>query len=126
MREFAHFNRWDFLRVDAAGEFYWDDEFIFTVDPSATLSSNRSELWNQMDLKLQSGAFGLAANLSTQKLYWTLMHNLDFPYAGDIKAAIEAEEQKQMEAVQQQEAMQSALSQMQNGNAGASVLPGNG
>lgn len=126
VREFAHFNRWDFLRMDAAGEFYWDDEFIFTVDPSATLSSNRSELWNQMDLKLQSGAFGLAANLSTQKLYWTLMHNLDFPYAGDIKAAIEAEEQKQMEAVQQQEAMQSALSQMQNGNAGASVLPGNG
>lgn len=117
--EFAHFNRWDFLRQDAAGEFYWNDEFIFSVDPSATLSSNRSALWEQMDLKLQSGAFGLAANPSTQKIYWTLMHALDFPYAGEVKAALEAEQQKQ-------EAMQNAVSQMQNGNAAGGVLSGVG
>ena len=81
---FAHFDRWDFLRRDAAGEFYWDDEFIFSVDPSATLSSNRSVLWEQMDMKLQSGAFGPVGQTQTMLLYWTLMAKLDYPHAGEV------------------------------------------
>lgn len=81
---FAHFDRWDFLRRDAAGQFYWDDEFLFSVDPSATLSSNRSVLWEQMDMKLQSGAFGPVGQTQTMLLYWTLMAKLDYPHAGEI------------------------------------------
>lgn len=81
---FAHFDRWDFLRRDAAGQFYWNDEFIFSVDPSATLSSNRSVLWEQMDMKLQSGAFGPVGQTQTMLLYWTLMAKLDYPHAGEV------------------------------------------
>ena len=32
---YAHFDPYDFLRRDAAGRLYWNDEFLFTVDPSA-------------------------------------------------------------------------------------------
>ena len=71
---FAHFDRWDFLRRDAAGQFYWNDEFIFSVDPSATLSSNRSVLWEQMDMKLQSGAFGPVGQTQTMLLYCCLLY----------------------------------------------------
>ena len=81
---FAHFDRWDFLRRDAAGQFYWNDEYIFSVDPSATLSSNRSVLWEQMDMKLQSGAFGPVGQTQTMLLYWTLMAKLDYPHAGEV------------------------------------------
>ena len=110
-QSFAHFNRMDFLRQDAAGEFYWDDEFIFTIDPSATLSSNRSVLWEQMDLKLQSGAFGQLGANETMLLYWTLMEDLDYPYAGEIKAAVQMR-------IDEQKAQQAAMQQMQMGGMG--------
>ena len=112
---FAHFNRMDFLRQDAAGEFYWDDEFIFSIDPSATLSSNRSVLWEQMDLKLQSGAFGQLGVNETMLLYWTLMEDLDYPYAGEIKAAVQMR-------IDEQKAQQAAMQQMQMGGMG-NVMP---
>lgn len=86
---FAHFNRWDFLRRDEAGELYWNDEFIFSVDPSATLSSNRSVLWEQMDAKYQSGAFGPVQDVRSRLLYWTLLERLDYPHAGEVKADLE-------------------------------------
>ena len=114
-QSFAHFNRMDFLRQDAAGEFYWDDEFIFTIDPSATLSSNRSVLWEQMDLKLQSGAFGQLGANETMLLYWTLMEDLDYPYAGEIKAAVQMR-------IDEQKAQQAAMQQMQMGGMG-NVMP---
>ncbi|MEG1012295.1 MAG: hypothetical protein RSE54_10550, partial [Ruthenibacterium sp.] len=47
---FEHFDRWAFLRRDAAGELYWDDEFLFSIDSAATLSSNRENLWNLIDV----------------------------------------------------------------------------
>ena len=105
----------DFLRQDAAGEFYWDDEFIFSIDPSATLSSNRSVLWEQMDLKLQSGAFGQLGVNETMLLYWTLMEDLDYPYAGEIKAAVQMR-------IDEQKAQQAAMQQMQMGGMG-NVMP---
>ena len=114
-QSFAHFNRMDFLRQDAAGEFYWDDEFIFTIDPSATLSSNRSVLWEQMDLKLQSEAFGQLGANETMLLYWTLMEDLDYPYAGEIKAAVQMR-------IDEQKAQQAAMQQMQMGGMG-NVMP---
>ena len=109
---FAHFNRMDFLRQDAAGEFYWNDEFIFTIDPSATLSSNRSVLWEQMDLKLQSGAFGQLGMNETMLLYWTLMEELDYPYAGEIKAMIQKRiEDEKAQQMQMQQMQQMAMQQ---------------
>lgn len=92
---YAHFNRWDFLRRDEAGELYWNDEFIFSVDPSATLSSNRSVLWEQMDAKYQSGAFGPVQDVQSRLLYWTLLERLDYPHAGEVKAAVEREAAQQ-------------------------------
>ena len=88
-QRFSHFDRWQFLRRDDAGELYWNDEFIFSVDPSATLSSNRSVLWEQMDAKYQSGAFGPAQDVSSRLLYWTLLERLDYPHAGEVKAELE-------------------------------------
>lgn len=93
--EFGHFNRYDFLKIDANGEFYWDDEFIFDVDPTSAIMSNREAMWNANDLKLQSGAFGQVGDLQTALLYWTLQEKHSYPNAGEIKKMIEARIQEQ-------------------------------
>ncbi len=98
-QEFAHFNKGDFLKKDAAGEYYWNDEFIFDTDPTSTLLTNREAMWNQADLKLQSGAFGPLSELETNYLYWLEQERNGYPNAGEIKTEIERriEEKKNQE-----------------------------
>ena len=100
---FAHFDKMDFLKMDAAGQYYWNDEFIFDTDPTSTLLTNREAMWNQADLKLQSGAFGPIAELETKYLYWLEQERNGYPNAGEIKKEIERrmEERKKQEAMMQ-------------------------
>ena len=94
-------DRKEFLRLDAAGEFYWDDEFIFETDPTSTLMQNREMMWNQTDLKLQSGAFGAVGDLETAKAYWTIMKANGYPNASVVLALIEERIQKEQEMAAQ-------------------------
>lgn len=98
---FAHFDKMDFLKMDAAGQYYWNDEFIFDTDPTSTLLTNREAMWNQADLKLQSGAFGPISELETNYLYWLEQERNGYPNAGEIKKEIE----KRMEERKQQKSM---------------------
>ena len=91
-------DRKEFLRIDSAGEFYWNDEFIFETDPTSTLMQNREAMWNQTDMKLQSGAFGPVGDLETARAYWTIMKANGYPNASIILNLIEEriEEAQQM------------------------------
>lgn len=111
---YAHFDKKDFLKMDADGNPYWNDEFIFETDPTSTLMVNREAMWEQADMKLQSGAFGALGDLETNYLYWLEQERNDYPHAGEIKAVIEQRiaEQKEMLAQQQQEAQMAQLAQM--------------
>ena len=82
-------DRKDFLRIDENGDFYWDDEFIFETDPTSTLMQNREAMWNQTDMKLQSGAFGPVGDLETAKAYWTIMKANGYPNSTVVLNLIE-------------------------------------
>lgn len=107
-QEFAHFDKASFLKKDPAGDYYWNDEFIFETDPTSTLLTNREAMWNQADLKLQSGAFGPLSELETNYLYWLEQERNGYPNAGEIKTEIERRmaERKQQEAMMKQQVMQ--------------------
>ncbi|MBO5472665.1 MAG: hypothetical protein J6A08_02585 [Lachnospiraceae bacterium] len=108
-QSFIHFDRRDFLKMDDAGEWYWNDEFIFDTDPTSTLLTNREAMWNQADMKLQSGAFGPLGDLETNYLYWLEQERNGYPNAGEIKRVIEsrlAEQKQQEQMMQEQMAMQ--------------------
>lgn len=87
-QQFGHFDRYEFLKRDAAGELYWNDEFIFEVDPASNLASNRERLWDMIDVKYQAGGFGPITELQSQYLLWTLLKETNFPYAGTMQNAI--------------------------------------
>ena len=87
-QQFGHFDRYEFLKRDAAGELYWNDEFIFEVDPASNLASNRERLWDMIDVKYQAGGFGPITELESQYLLWTLLKETNFPYAGTMQNAI--------------------------------------
>ena len=112
-KEYKEFDRYMFLKRDDAGEYYWNDEFKFDVDPTSTIMMNREAMWQQIDMKLQSGAFGMVGDLETSLLYWTLMEKNGYPNAKTVKDNIEARllEQKQAQEVQANE-----MSAMPSGN----------
>lgn len=106
---YENIDRKEFLRIDKAGEFYWDDEFIFETDPTSTAMTNREALWSQADVALQAGAYGPLGDLATDRLYWKIQRTNGKPGA---QMALRDIEQR----IQKQEEMQNAMSQMQNGN----------
>ena len=108
-KEYSAFDRYMFLKRDSAGEYYWNDEFIFTTNPTSTIMTNREAMWQQIDLKLQSGAFGPVGDLQTSLLYWKLMEKNGYPNAGIIKDSIEAR-------ISEQEGARNDVSAMQGGN----------
>ena len=104
-QSFDVLDKTDFIKKDAAGEYYWNDEFMFETDPTSTMMANREAMWQQIDMKLQSGAFGQLGTLETMRLYWSLMEKNHYPNAGDVLSQIEMmlAEQQQMQAQMQQQ-----------------------
>lgn len=99
-QQFGHFDRMEFLKRDAAGELYWNDEFIIEVDPASNLASNRERLWDMVDLKYQAGGFGNISEPISQYRLWTYLKETGFPYAATMQKSIKEEMDKQ-EAMQQ-------------------------
>ena len=114
------FNRYDFLEQDETGEWYWNDAFLFSVDPSTPLAQNRDAMWQETRLNLQSGAFGNPQDLATLILFWRKMEILHYPDAGQTRMYLEEQlaQQRQMQmqqmAIQQQAAAQAEASARQD------------
>lgn len=109
-KEYKDFDRYDFLKQDEAGDWYWNDQFLFSCDTSAPLANNREAMWQETRMNLQTGAFGDPASLTTLILFWSKMEQLHYPGAGETKRFLEEERsqqmQQQMAVTEQQEAMQ--------------------
>lgn len=99
-KEYYPLSRWDFLKLDSAGEYYWDDEFIFSVDTASNLSTNRESMWQEATTQLEKGALGDPTDMRTLLLYWSIMDKLHYPLAKQIQEGLtqrmEDDQQAQM------------------------------
>ncbi len=111
--QYTEFNRYDFLKKDENGEYYWNDLFLFSCDTSAPLASNREAMWEETRMNLQSGAFGDPTSTETLILFWSKMELLHYPGAGETKSFLEERLNREQTMAQQQ--MQMQMAQMQAG-----------
>ena len=109
--EYQEFNRYDFLERDADGQWYWNDQFLFSCDTSAPLEGNREAMWQETRLNLQTGAFGDPAATETLVLFWAKMEELHYPGAGSTKRFLE-EKLKRENPMQQAQPMGAAAQQL--------------
>ena len=120
---YEEFNRYDFLEQDKTGEWYWNDQFLFSCDTTAPLANNREAMWQETRTNLQSGAFGDPTDLQTLILYWTKMEQLHYPGSSETKAFMEMRYQQQLQAqVMQQQQMMQMQAQAQQMNAQADAM----
>ena len=112
---YSTFDKMDFLAFDDAGEPYWNDEFLFSVDQTAPLAGNREALWQEARMNLEKGAFGNPAEYQTLLLFWTIMENLHYPLATEAKQQVQGRLQEQQQIQMQQMAMQQLQNQTMGG-----------
>lgn len=101
--QYEEFSRYDFLEKDSSGQYYWNDQFLFSCDTSAPLASNREAMWQETRMNLQTGAFGDPSKTDTLILFWSKMELLHYPGAGQTKKFLEErlkQEMKQAAALQ--------------------------
>ena len=103
-KEYGAFSRPRFLEQDAAGEWFYSDQYLFSVDHSGSLANNREALWQETRMNLQTGAFGPPGDLQTILLFWQLMEGLHYPKAGDIRVQVEGLFAQKQAAQQQPQA----------------------
>lgn len=100
------FDRYDFLKQDEAGEYYWNDQFLFECDPNTPLARDRQSMWQETRMNFQDGTFGDPSSLETLILFWTKMETLHYPDATATKKYLQGQLEKQQMMQQQQMMMQ--------------------
>ena len=98
---YGEFNRYDFLERDEAGEWYWNDHFLFSTDTSAPLANNRERMWEETISLFSAGCFGNPQDTETLIALWTKLELLHYPGAGDTRAYLEerAEQERAMAGI---------------------------
>ena len=86
--EYRTFNRYDFLEKDDAGEYYWNDEFLFSVDSSTLPAGNRELMWKEAKENFSNGAYGNPSEDRARLLYWTELERLHYPHAKEVRDSI--------------------------------------
>lgn len=93
--QYDAFDRYDFLEQDESGEWYWNDQFLFSCDASASLALNREAMWQETRMNLQQGAFGDPGALDTLILFWGKMAELHYPCAEETKRYLQEKQEKE-------------------------------
>lgn len=108
------FNRYDFIERDEAGEYYYNDQYMFRTDATVDVDKSRDLLWQENRLNFTSGAYGAPELPQTQLIFWQNMEKAHYPWANDNVERIKAEIQRQQEIAQYQAQIQQLQGEVQN------------
>lgn len=112
---YSEFNKYDYLAQDAAGEWYWLDDFLFSVDNTSSLAGNRESMWQEIRMNLQTGAFGDPSDPETLIMFWEMMAGQHYPGAAEIRERLEKKRQEQLAQMQRQQQLPQQTQQMPQG-----------
>ena len=87
--DYLVFDRHDFLYQDAAGEWKYNTDFLFSCDSASPLATDRQSLWKEARMNLQQGAMGPVNEITTLIRFWGQMEKLHYPMAADMKKSLE-------------------------------------
>ena len=108
------FNRYDFVERDEAGEWYYNDEYLFAADSAIDIEKSREMLWEQNRQNFQQGAYGNVELPQTQLIFWQNMEQAHYPWARENVERIKEEIARQAEIQQYQQQVQGLTDEVQN------------
>lgn len=112
---YSEFNRWDFLEQDKDGQWYWNDQFLFSTDTTAPLAQNRERMWEETVSLFGAGCFGNPQDPETLIAVWTKLELLHYPGAADTRKWLEERLKQQQAAMAQQQAAMAGMTPVMAG-----------
>lgn len=101
---YKSFNKDMFLIADEAGEYHYNDDFMFSVDYTGGVMNDRQYMWKQVKEDYASGLYGDTTNLTSLLKVWQLLETLHYPMSKDIRSQIESDiEQQAMQPIPTEE-----------------------
>jgi hypothetical protein len=97
---YGEFSKYDYLMQDAAGEWFYNTDFLFSADNGDSLF--RDKMWIMEDAKAD-----FTSKATDKVQYWTIKERLGYPGAAEIKK--QAQEEKAM--MMQQQAVMNQIQQ---------------
>lgn len=91
------FNRYDFIERDEAGEWHYNDGYMFEADATMDIEKSRELLWQENRQNFASGAYGDPSTPVAQLTFWQNMERAHYPFANDNVERIKAEIARQNE-----------------------------
>ncbi len=85
------FNRYEFIERDEAGEYYYNDQYLFHTDATIDVEKSRELLWQENRQNFLSGAYGDPKLPQSQLIFWQNMEKTHYPWASDNVERIKAE-----------------------------------
>lgn len=78
----AEFSRYDFIELDRlTGEFYYNDNYLFSVDLNGGAEYQREALWERNLENLRAGTLGDPNSPTTLLRYWQFQERAHYPHA---------------------------------------------
>ena len=106
------FSRYDFVRRDDNGDYYYDDDFLFSCTSNPDVDTDRTFLWEQNRQNFSIGAYGPPELPQTQLIYWQNMEKAHYPYAQENVDRLQMEIERQQELAQMQAQLDQQAQQM--------------
>lgn len=110
----VYFNRYDFIERDEAGEWYYNDEYLFAADSAIDIEKSRETLWEQNRQNFQQGAYGDVTLPQTLLIFWQNMERAHYPWARENVERIKEEIARQAEIQQLQQQIQGLTDEVNN------------
>ena len=108
------FNRYDFIERDESGEYYYNDEYLFSTDATIDIEKSRELLWQENRQNFQQGSYGDPSLPQTQLIFWLNMENAHYPFAHDNVERLREEIARQQEIAQYQQTIASLQNEVKN------------
>ena len=77
----SQFNRYDFVEKDKYGNYYYDDNYLFSIDRNADGQYQGESLWEVNLENLERGTLGNKEDPRALLRYWQLQDKANYPYA---------------------------------------------
>ena len=104
------FNRYDFLERDEHGNWYYNDQFIITIDQTGSTAENRQMVLEMMQADFSAGLYGNPQDPEAILTFWKDRESMNYPNA---KRQV-SRWQKKVEEIKQQQMMLQQQLEAQN------------
>lgn len=108
------FNRYDFLELDEEhGEYYYDDDYLFSVDMSGASNMDKFSQWEMQTQDYGNGLYGQPGTTDAMLRLWMMRERSGYPDARQMVERLQSQRRAEIQQAQAQQAqMQAQQAQM--------------